>query len=202
MLVYSSPLLTTNQTLGRSQRRDLDWVSFSSTSHNCSKKLDRFICKNVSIRSSFLEQWAKGPSINEVTVLGGRRYQGFCDYSNKALVLKTVTERGRGVKNYQKLRDVIYGRPLRSLWNWFQTEDDHSERTSHQSDRSIEVLRVQNDTSISRHFPHFCHGKRKILPYGVFWSEILQNIETLNDAFWSNLSCDIFYIYLFSFSLN
>ena len=39
---------------------------------------------------------AKGPSINDATVLGGRGYQGFCDNSTKALVLKTVTM-GEGV---------------------------------------------------------------------------------------------------------
>ncbi len=52
-----------------------------------------------------------GASINDVTALGGRGYEGFCDNSIKAL-LKSVTTGGRGVKNYQKLRDVIYGRPL------------------------------------------------------------------------------------------
>ena len=45
-------------------------------------------------------------------VLGGRGYQGFCDDSTKALVLKSVTMGGGGVKNYQKLCDVIYGQPL------------------------------------------------------------------------------------------
>ena len=30
----------------------------------------------------------KGSSINDVTVLGGKGYQGFCDDSTKALVLK------------------------------------------------------------------------------------------------------------------
>ena len=59
-----------------------------------------------------------GSSINDVTVLGGRGYQGFCDDSTKALVLKSVTMGGGGVKNYQKLRDVIYGRTLMDepLW--------------------------------------------------------------------------------------
>jgi hypothetical protein len=41
-----------------------------------------------------------------------RGYQGFCDNSTKALVLKSATMWGGGVKIYQKLRDVIYGRPL------------------------------------------------------------------------------------------
>ncbi len=53
-----------------------------------------------------------GPSINDVTALGGRGYKGFCDNSTKALVLKSVTMGGASVINYQKLRDVIYGRPL------------------------------------------------------------------------------------------
>ncbi len=54
----------------------------------------------------------QGPSINDVTALGGRGYRGFCDNSSKALLIKSVTMRGGGVKNYEKLRDVIYGRPL------------------------------------------------------------------------------------------
>ena len=33
----------------------------------------------------------KGSSINDVTALGGRSYQGFCDDSTKALVIKYVT---------------------------------------------------------------------------------------------------------------
>jgi hypothetical protein len=47
----------------------------------------------------FGKHWStKGSSINDVTVLGGRRYQGFCDNSTKALVMKSVTMgRGPGV---------------------------------------------------------------------------------------------------------
>jgi hypothetical protein len=52
-----------------------------------------------------------GPSINDVTALGGRGYQGFCNNSTKALLIKTVMMGGGGVKNYQKLRDVIFERP-------------------------------------------------------------------------------------------
>ncbi len=37
MFMFTSPLLATNQTFGRSQRRDLDWVSFSSIHGNCAK---------------------------------------------------------------------------------------------------------------------------------------------------------------------
>ncbi len=51
-------------------------------------------------------------AVHDVTALGGRGYQGFCDSSIKALLLKSVTTGGGGVINYQKLRDVIYGRPL------------------------------------------------------------------------------------------
>ena len=54
----------------------------------------------------------KGSSINDVTVLGGRGYQGFCDNSIKALFQKRLTMGGGGVKNYSKLRDVINGWPL------------------------------------------------------------------------------------------
>jgi hypothetical protein len=52
----------------------------------------------------------KGQSINDVTALEGRGYQGFCDNSTNALLLNSLTMGGGGVKNYQKLRDVIYGR--------------------------------------------------------------------------------------------
>jgi hypothetical protein len=41
----------------------------------------------------------------------GRGYQGFCDNSTKALLLKSATMGEGGIKNYQKLHDVIYGRP-------------------------------------------------------------------------------------------
>jgi hypothetical protein len=50
--------------------------------------------------------------MNDVTASGGRGYQRFCDDSTEALVLKRVTIGGGGVKKYQILRDVIYGRPL------------------------------------------------------------------------------------------
>ncbi len=63
----------------------------------------------------------KGPSINDVTALGGRGYQGFCDNSTYAFVLKSVTMGGGGVKNYLKQRDVIYGRPLMSFF-FFKTK--------------------------------------------------------------------------------
>ncbi len=58
----------------------------------------------------------QGSSINDVTALGGRGYQGFCDNSAKALVIKSVTMGGGSVKNDQILRDVIYGRPLTSVF--------------------------------------------------------------------------------------
>jgi hypothetical protein len=50
-----------------------------------------------------------GPSIKDVTALGGSGYQGFCDNRNKASLLKSVTMGGGGVENHRKLRDVIYG---------------------------------------------------------------------------------------------
>jgi hypothetical protein len=56
-----------------------------------------------------------GSSINDVTALWGRGYQGFCDDNIKALIIKRVTMVGGCVKNYQILRDVINGRPLSSL---------------------------------------------------------------------------------------
>ena len=43
-----------------------------------------------------------------MTLGGGvREYQGFCDNSTKAIVLKGVTMGGGGVKNNPKFRDVI-----------------------------------------------------------------------------------------------
>ncbi len=54
----------------------------------------------------------KGSSINDDMAGGGRGYQWFCDDITKALVMKSVTMGGGGVKKYQILRDVIYGRPL------------------------------------------------------------------------------------------
>ena len=75
----------------------------------------------------------KGSSINDVTVLGGGG-QGFFDDSTKALVTKRLTMGGEGVKNCQKLRDVIYGRPLTKFksnvndnhwreYKWFPEQD-------------------------------------------------------------------------------
>jgi hypothetical protein len=54
-------------------------------------------------------------SLNYVTVADGRGYQGFCDNSTRALLLKNVMMGREGVKNYQKLRDVIYGLLLMAL---------------------------------------------------------------------------------------
>ncbi len=51
-------------------------------------------------------------SLNYVTVAGGRGYRGFFDNSTRALLLKNVMMGREGVKNYQKLRGVIYGQPL------------------------------------------------------------------------------------------
>ena len=46
--------------------------------------------------------------------LGGEG-QGFCDGSTLALVIKSVTMRGRMGQNCSKLRDVIYKRPTNVL---------------------------------------------------------------------------------------
>ena len=58
--------------------------------------------KTTELRQSF----DKGSSINDVK----RRGQGFCDgilrHSNKSV------KKGGRVKNYPKLRDVIYGQPV------------------------------------------------------------------------------------------
>jgi hypothetical protein len=40
----------------------------------------------------------KGPSINDVTALGGRRYQGFCDNSAKSVTMWEGVS--RIIKNY------------------------------------------------------------------------------------------------------
>ncbi len=49
-----------------------------------------------------------GPSINDVAALGGRGYQFFCYNSTYALLLKSMTMGGGGVKNYQKLGKVQF----------------------------------------------------------------------------------------------
>ncbi len=54
---------------------------------------------------------SQGPSINDVTALVGGGIKDF--NSTKAFLLKSVRIGGEGVKNYQKLRDVIYGRSLK-----------------------------------------------------------------------------------------
>ncbi len=43
---------------------------------------------------------------------GGGGIKEFVTTVLKVLLIKSVTMGGGGVKNYQKLRDVIYGRPL------------------------------------------------------------------------------------------
>jgi hypothetical protein len=44
--------------------------------------------------------------------LGRRGNQGFCDNTIETLLLKSLTMGGGFVKNYQKQRNVIYGRTL------------------------------------------------------------------------------------------
>jgi hypothetical protein len=46
---------------------------------------------------------AKGSFINDFTVFRGEGYQGFCDDSNKVLLLKSVTIRGGGIKKRSKI---------------------------------------------------------------------------------------------------
>ncbi len=55
-----------------------------------------------------LLHFAKGLSINDVTILGRGGVYWFCDNSTKTPVIKSVKMGGGG----SKLRDVIYGRPL------------------------------------------------------------------------------------------
>ena len=52
-----------------------------------------------------------GPSINDVTVLEGRGYQGFCDDSTKALVLNSVTIRVEGMSK------IAWTTPIRVVLN-------------------------------------------------------------------------------------
>jgi len=73
--------------------------SLKSTTNSARNQLERAMRVNS----------VKGSSINDVTALGGRWSQGFCDNRTKALVIKFVV----CVKNNPNLRDVIYGRPLR-----------------------------------------------------------------------------------------
>jgi len=44
----------------------------------------------------------KGSFVNDVM-----KFQGFCDCSNKILIIKSVTIEEEGVKNCSKLRNVI-----------------------------------------------------------------------------------------------
>ena len=67
----------------------------------------------------------KGSSINDVTAYGGRGYQGFCDGSTRALLVKCVTIGGGGVKNCAKLLDIIYGRPLTVIPDFHYILFDH-----------------------------------------------------------------------------
>ena len=59
---------------------------------------------------------------NDVTVLRGGGGEGFCDDSTKTFVKKRVTMGVGGVKNYPKLRYVIYGRPLcTKIASWYHS---------------------------------------------------------------------------------
>ena len=78
----------------------------------------------------------KGSSINDVTVLGGGG-QGFCDNSSKSLVIKRVTIGGGGVRNCPKLRDVIYGRPLRVPKRDFSTGVVHNDVMRPKGERGL-----------------------------------------------------------------
>jgi hypothetical protein len=51
----------------------------------------------------------KGSSINDVTSLGGEGVKDFVTTLTMAVVKKSVTMGGGGVKNKANLRDVIYG---------------------------------------------------------------------------------------------
>ncbi len=60
------------------------------------------------MRLNCLQWW----SINDVTVQREGEGQRFCDYSTIAIDSnKKRDDEGMGIKNVQKLRDVIYGRP-------------------------------------------------------------------------------------------
>jgi hypothetical protein len=61
---------------------------------------------NVSIFGIMLNSptLTKGSPINNVTVVGD---QGFCDNSNNASVIESVTMGEGGIKKFPKLRDVI-----------------------------------------------------------------------------------------------
>ncbi len=61
---------------------------------------------------SNVAQSSKASSINDVTALRGGVSRIVWQQYTKALVLKSVTMGKGGVKNFQKLYDIIYGRPL------------------------------------------------------------------------------------------
>jgi hypothetical protein len=73
----------------------------------CERNIRTRLIKNKRKYLSFC--WS---SINEVTEQGKGAGERFCDESTRALVIKSVTTGGGGIKNVQNLLDVIYGRPL------------------------------------------------------------------------------------------
>jgi hypothetical protein len=74
--------------------------------------------KKLSVFSKNTRNFGQGSSINDVTALGGRGCQGFCDNSTKALFMKCVTMGEGSVRNNPNLRDVIYGWPLiANIWH-------------------------------------------------------------------------------------
>ncbi len=60
--------------------------------------------KNSILGLGIIYKWRHG--------LRGSGYQGFCDDSNKFLLLKSVTLGGKGIKKDPKLRDAFHGWPL------------------------------------------------------------------------------------------
>ena len=63
-------------------------------------------------------------------VLGGRGGQGFCGGSSKALVIKSVSMGGWGIKLCPKLRDIIYGRPICISHNEWHVEQQRLNNNS------------------------------------------------------------------------
>ena len=94
-------------------------MKWPSHTKNCWSKLgqNNYLASFTKACLNFWYTWEL--FINDVTAYGGRGYQGFCDDSSKALLVKWLTMGGGGggVRNCPKFRDVIYGRPLRHK-NW------------------------------------------------------------------------------------
>ncbi len=81
------------------------WILFFCLVHHPIKMLKAIMVPSCNGPLGVVHKWRHA--------LGGRGCQGFCDNITNALVMKSVTMGGGGVKNNSNLHDVIYGWPLK-----------------------------------------------------------------------------------------